>query len=134
MDKKLIKKLQAYIKTELADVALYHELAQMAPDEEEMNLMLEIADDEQVHADEFQLIYKSLTGETYQPNIPPVRINTSYEDILRDRVIEESEDFRKYMYDHREYFTDEVLREAFYLAAIDENVHAIKLLHILDEN
>nr|WP_315019946.1 ferritin-like domain-containing protein [uncultured Aminipila sp.] len=132
MDTTLIEELQTYIKAELGDAALYRELAQMAPDEAEMNLIMEMAADEQSHADEFKLIYKDLTGEIYRPNIAPVRLNMPYADILRDRVIDESGDFRKYMHAHQKYFNDEVLREAFFNAAVDENVHGIRLLKFLN--
>ncbi|MHC1722686.1 MAG: hypothetical protein AB9836_05725 [Aminipila sp.] len=133
MDTTLIEKLQTYIKTELGDAALYRELAQMAPDEAEMNLIMEMAADEQSHADEFKLIYKDLTGEIYRPNIPPVNLNMSYFDVLRDRVIDESGDYRKYMHDHQEYFSDEVLRETFFNAGVDENLHAVRLLNFLND-
>lgn len=132
MDIKLINKIEAIIRNELSDAELYRKLAQIAPNETQKKLMLEIAADEQAHADEFKLIYRDLTGEIYRPNIEPIDIDTSYEDILRDRVIVEADDFRRYMYEYQEYFTDESLREAFYLAAIDENVHALKLLDLLE--
>ncbi|WP_312648502.1 ferritin-like domain-containing protein [Aminipila sp.] len=133
MDTTLIEELQTYIKAELGDAELYRELAQMAPDEMEMNLIMEMAADEQSHADEFKLIYKDLTGEIYRPNIPPVKLNMPYADILRDRIIDESGDFRKYMHAHQEYFNNEALREAFFNAGVDENVHVVRLLNFLNQ-
>ncbi len=133
MDTTLIEELQTYIKAELGDAELYRELAQMAPDEMEMNLIMEMAADEQSHADEFKLIYKDLTGEIYRPNIPPVKVTMPFADILRDRVIDESGDFRKYMHAHQKYFNDETLREAFFNAGVDENVHVVRLLNFLNQ-
>ncbi|QHI72788.1 ferritin family protein [Aminipila terrae] len=132
MDSKLIEKLQTYIKAELGDAALYRELAKMAPNEMQMNLLMDMAADEQSHADDFKIIYKDLTGEVYRPPIPPSNLNMPYTDILRDRVIDETGDFRKYMHDHQEYFADETLREAFFRAGIDENVHAVRLLNFIN--
>lgn len=133
LDKTLIENLETYIRAELYDASLYRELAQMAPDEMEMNLIMEMAADEQSHADEFKLIYKDLTGEIYRPDIPPANLNMPYTDIIRDRIIDESGDFRKYMLAHQKYFNDAALREAFFNAGVDENVHAVRLLGFLNQ-
>jgi len=132
LDSNLIEELQAYIKTELTDAELFRKLAQMAPDEMQMNLLMEMAADEQSHADDFKLIYKDLTGEVYRPSIPPINVNLTYSQLLSDRILEETEDFRKYMYAHQRYFNDETLREIFFRAAVDENVHAVRLLELLN--
>ncbi|QAT43572.1 ferritin-like domain-containing protein [Aminipila luticellarii] len=129
MDSELLENLRTYIRTELVDADLYRQLAPMAPNEMEMNLIMEMAADEQSHADDFKLIYKDLTGEIYRPSIPAIHLNAPYSDILRDRVIDETGDFRKYMHEHQEYFQNEALREAFFNAAVDENVHAVRLLN-----
>ncbi|QIB70286.1 ferritin-like domain-containing protein [Aminipila butyrica] len=130
MDKRLIEVLQTYIRTELLDAAFYRELALMAPDEAQRDFILQIAADEQSHADDFKILYRQLTGENYHPDLPPVRLEGPYNQILRDRVVDEISDYQKYMYEQQEYFYESSLREAFLRAAVDENVHAVRLLEL----
>lgn len=132
MEMSVIQKLQTYITAELGDAALYKELAKMAPSENDRQLLLEFSEDEQSHADEFKRIYRSMTGRSYNPVVPPVVLEGSYRDILLDRVLDESGDFRKY---GEQYIitTNPALKEAYYRARTDENVHALRLLYLLSE-
>jgi rubrerythrin len=128
-----VQKLQLYIKAELGDAALYRELAKIAPNEDDRQLLLEFAEDEQSHANEFQRIYRTMTGRSYNPIIEPPVLQGTFNEILRERVIDESGDFRKYGQQYIQTDQNSVLKEAYYRARTDENVHALRLLYMLSK-
>lgn len=127
------QKLQTYIAAELGDAALYRALARIAPNENDRQLLTEFANDEQGHATQFKQIYRTLTGRSYNPEIPPPDISGSYRAILQDRVLDESGDFRKYGEQYLQTTMNAPLKDAYYLARTDENVHALRLLYMLSE-
>lgn len=133
MEMSITQKLQTYITAELGDAALYRELAQIAPNHKDRTLLLEFASDEQRHAEEFLWIYWSMTGNGFNPPIAPVQLEGSYRDILRDRVLDESGDFRKYGNEYIHTTSDSALKNAYDKAKTDENVHALRLLYLLSE-
>lgn len=133
MDTMVIQNLQEYIKAEMGDSELYKELAKMAPDDEDRKLLLEFSEDEQTHANTFKRIYRMLTNRNYNPVIAPPILTLPYEDILRDRVIDESGDFRKYGEQYLQTDRPNILKEAYYIARTDENVHALRLLDMLSK-
>jgi len=134
LDMTTAERLQTYINAELGDAALYRKLANMAPDNEDRLLLLEFADNEQMHADMFKQIYKKMTGKNYDPVVKPPILTGSYKEILRDRILDESGDFRKY---GEQYIAtsdkNKALKTAYYLARTDENVHALRLLYMLNK-
>ena len=125
------EKLQTYIKAELGDAALYRELAKVAPTDVFKNLFLEFAYDEQSHADEFKKIYRTMTGKSFEPKIEPAVLDGSFRDILKDRILDESGDFRKYGEQYIQTHQNMDLKRAYYRARTDENVHALRLLYML---
>ncbi len=133
MDMSIPEKLQIYITAELGDAALYRALAKIAPNENDSQLLREFAEDEQSHADEFQRIYRSMTGKNYRPTLHPPDLSGSYRDILRDRVLDESGDFRKYGEQYLQTHQNLTLKNTYYRARTDENVHALRLLYMLSE-
>jgi len=128
MDMSTQQKLQMYIAAELRDAALYRALAEKTDDIENRQLLLEFADDEQSHAQTFQNVYRRLAGRRYHPDIPVPEIVGNFHDIIRDRIIDESGDFRKYALDYHSVKDNDLLRDAFFRAHIDEGVHAFRLL------
>lgn len=126
-----INNLKTYIAAELHDSMLYTELAKIAPTIDDRTLLLEFAADEQSHADEFKHILRTLTGQYYNPVPERVVINKPYRDILRERVIDESGDFRKYGIQYIDTPQNSPLKRAYYRARTDENVHALRLLKML---
>ena len=132
MEKSTTQKLQTYIEAELGDSALYKELAKIAPNNEYKKLLKEFSEDEASHAENFKLIYKTMTGKSYDPVIQPPELMDTFEDTLRDRVLDESGDFRKY---GEQYMltNNNALRNAYYTARTDENVHALRLLYMLQK-
>lgn len=128
-----MQKLQTYIEAELGDAALYRKLAQIAPNEEDKKLLNEFANDEQSHAETFQNIYKMMFARSYTPVIGTPDVSGSFDDILRDRVLDESGDFRKYGEQYIKTENNNMLRNAYYRARTDENVHALRLLYMLSK-
>lgn len=132
MEMTLVQRLQMYIDAEMADSALYKELSKIAPNDEYEELLLEFSADERKHADEFKRIYRMLTCSNYNPMVPRPVLEGSFREILRDRVLDESGDFRKYGLEYIK-ACNPVLEKAFYIARTDENVHALRLLYMLSE-
>lgn len=133
MDMTTAQKLQMYINAELGDAALYRELSQKAPDEDDRQLLMEFADDEQSHAEMFKRIYRTLTGRSYHPVVNPTVLSGSFTDILRGRILDESGDFRKYGEQYLLSEGNDMLQDAYYRARTDENVHALRLLYMLSK-
>lgn len=133
MNAPIAKSLITYIDAETSDATLYRELANMAPSEDAREILMDFADDEQSHADEFIMLYRSITGRKYTPEVKPVQLVGSYRDILLDRVIDESGDFRKYGDEYLQASKNKALQDAFYRARTDENVHALRLLYLLNQ-
>jgi len=133
MEMTVPQKLQMYITAELGDAELYKELSKIAPNDEYRQLLLEFSADEQAHAVRFQKIYKMITGRAYNPVVPKPVIEGSFNDILRDRVLDESGDFRKYGEQYIITNNNNELKNAYYLARTDENVHALRLLYMLSK-
>lgn len=129
----VLRNLETYITAELGDAALYRELAKEAPNPGYQELLLEFAEDEQAHADEFGRIYRNLTGRAYSPLIPRPILKGNFYDILRDRVLDESGDFRKYGEQYIQTNRNAALKNAYYKARTDENVHALRLLYMLSQ-
>ena len=132
MDRELQLRLQNYIDAETVDAQLYRALSRIAPDEDARQLLMEFSEDEAGHAAEFRQIYKNLFGRNYSPEVKPPDISMPYRDMLLDRVIDESGDFRKY---GQQYIVtlNPVLKNAYYTARTDENVHALRLLYLLSK-
>lgn len=126
-----MQKLEMYITAEMGDSALYKELAEIAPNEEFKKLLLEFSADEQSHADTFKSIYRRMFGKVYNPIIEKPKLEGSFNDILRDRVLDESGDFRKYGEQYITTHNNVMLKNAYYRARTDENVHALRLLYML---
>lgn len=125
------EKLETYIRAELGDAALYRELAKIAPSEEDRKLLLEFSADEQSHAQEFQKIYTMLTRSVYNPEVSTPVITKPYRDVLHERILDESGDFRKYGEQYIIPTMNSELTRAYYRARTDENVHALRLLYLL---
>jgi len=133
MEMPLVQKLQMYIDAELGDSALYRELSKVAPKNEYRKLLMEFAEDEQSHADTFKRIYRNITGKSYDPDVKKPDITGEFDDILRDRVLDESGDFRKYGEQYLQTKRNDMLKDAYYRARTDENVHALRLLYMLSK-
>jgi rubrerythrin len=130
----IAQRLQGFITAELSAAALYRELEKYAPNDRARQLIAEIAQDEQAHADEFLRVYRMMTRQkSYTPETPeaPAFIGT-FKGILRGRLLDEAEDYRKYsaLYNTND---NPALRTALARAGTDENVHALRIIVMLSE-
>ena len=128
-----IERLETYIKAELGDSALYKELSKIAPNDEDRKLLMEFSEDELSHANEFKRIYTMMTRKSFNPEIETPVITDSFKNILRERVLDESGDFRKYGEQYMQQNINIMLKDAYYRAMVDENVHALRLLYMLSK-
>ena len=132
MDRFLLSRLTEYISDELGDNLYYRKLSERAPDEMQKKLLLEFSEDEKTHAEAFAKEIKRMTGKQYfLPSVNEPNIPDDYKTALRARVINESNDFRKY---GNEYLNapNSSLKNAFYKSRTDENVHALRILDMLN--
>ena len=83
MDYSLPQRLQDYVESELHHEALYRALADVAPNEADRQIFLEIAENEHRHADSFSRMYRKLTGLNYTPKIYPQKMEGPYQFALR---------------------------------------------------
>lgn len=127
------EKLQTYIEDELKDSELYMELAKIAPTPIDRQLLLEFSKNEYTHAETFKNIYQSLTGRSYDPEIPPPVLEGNFYQIIHNRILDESRDYKKYGEQYLLTNNNPRLKDAYYRARTDENVHALRLIYILSE-
>lgn len=128
----MLMKLQEYITAELTDYEFYMELSKMAPSDEAKFILIGIAEDEKCHAEMFQKIYRQMTGCCCCPKICPIVLQGKYEDILIDRVFDETADYKKYRCDLLTVSPNTAFWNACYKAGTDENCHANKLLCLVE--
>ena len=128
----ITQQLRTNILSKLNDAALYRELAKQAPRDDVIPL-LEIANDDEQQAEDFQCIYQSLTGCGFDPIADTPTLEEPYRDILRNRVLAESEDFRKYGEQSLGCRQNPQLQNALACASINQNVHALNLLALLSQ-
>lgn len=125
-----MNRLQVYIESELNDAVLYRELAKKAVNQIDRQLLLEFAEDEQAHAQEFQKLYRQMFNQSYNPSVSKPSLDEPFADILRNRVLDESGDFHKYSLAYLEAKND-ALKKQLYHTLTDENVHTMRLLYML---
>lgn len=131
MDFGLPQRLQDYIDTELNHEALYRAMADIAPNEEEQRLFLEIADNERQHASAFQNVYTAVTGQHYDtPQIYPVTVTEPYQFALRQLLLNEHRSFKEY---HSQFMkTDNMaLKNACYEIGRNKSNHINRLMSLM---
>ncbi|MBE6034211.1 hypothetical protein [Aminipila sp.] len=124
--------LKTYIDDHLYTYEYYKQLAENAPDEFSRDMLNDMANDEMRHAEEFQVIYQGITGELYTPTVTTALQRRTYRDALGDRVMSESNRYRRYMrnYNNRG-IGDALLLGTLFGAGVDSNLHSLALLYLL---
>ena len=123
-------KLEEYITAEANDNVLYLKIANSIGEKFKEDF-IKIAEDEKQHAFAFSDIYKNLYKTDFVPQIEDVKIQNLTE-LLFERVDDEKGDYRKYDKDSYSGGINTMLRYAFHRASVDENVHALTILKVLD--
>lgn len=149
--------LQQFINAELADAAYYRELARSATNNSDYQLLLNMADNDQEQAEIFRRVYRSCTGQTYNPNaVSPANLANlakaanlsnlvsdanvangvlpySYEDALRQQALNESAACFNYAQQYAA-AQNAAFRRACFCAAATANMHCQQLLAILTQD
>ncbi|WP_352404232.1 ferritin-like domain-containing protein [Sporanaerobacter acetigenes] len=129
----LVKRLEEYIQDELQDSAYYKELAKLAPTDFSKEIILGFSQDEAMHAENFQRVYCMITGRYYMPGpIEPIVIS-DYEDALKQRVLAETRDYKKY---GEEYLMapNKYLKDLFFNTRTVEAQHAMRISILFEED
>lgn len=125
--RELLERVPEWVMDEQRDSAYYGQLSTMAPTAQAREWMLEWSDDEASHALLMSSLYLELTGEPVPmlpvtpPNVPP------YPQALRERIVAESGDVRKYS-DAYLSSVDPRVRDIFFRLSVTEGYHALRLL------
>ncbi|WP_416198505.1 MAG: Rubrerythrin domain-containing protein [Sporanaerobacter sp.] len=129
----LVKRLEEYIQNELEDSDYYKGLAKLAPTELSKEIILRLSEDEAMHAENLQRTYYMITGRYYtiEP-IEPVVIS-DYEDALKQRVLAETNDYKKY---GEEYLMapNKYLKDLFFNTRTVEAQHAMRISILFEED
>lgn len=129
----LVKRLEEYIQNELEDSDYYKGLAKLAPTELSKEIILRLSEDEAMHAENLQRTYYMITGRYYtiEP-IEPVVIS-DYEDALKQRVLAETNDYKKY---GEEYLMapNKYLKDLFFNTRTVEAQRAMRISILFEED
>jgi rubrerythrin len=127
-DPQFINKLAHVIDGEYAAICCYAQLISQAPTEEEKKIITEIRLDEMKHYQTFQHIYCTLTNNNHQPQMKeacPADYPTGVLSAFKDE--QKTADMYKEIAGSSQ---DPSIKEAFHLAAHDEQNHAVWFLFL----
>ena len=115
--------LEKAIRDEVEAIRLYDHLIEMAPDQFQKDVIIEIRDDEVRHLNNFQAVYCRFMGCTYDYPEPQVPRPKNYCRGLVDAFNDELEAYEFYK---ANYFCnrDSFVKKAYLDARLDENEHA----------
>ncbi|SES11157.1 ferritin family protein [Salipaludibacillus aurantiacus] len=123
----LVNDIQKAINGEYSAVACYEQIAEMAPEQNIRNKIMEIRQDEIRHYEEFVKIYTSLTGRQ-----PTAKITEECPDTYReglDVAFKDEQETVDFYLDIADKVHDSSIREIFRRAAADEQNHAVWFLY-----
>lgn len=122
----LINDLKEYIQDELSDSLYYAELAKKAPTARAKAIIEEFSKDERTHAENFMEAYRMLTGMVYRPAPVPPPVVPAYEEALKQRILAETNDYKKY---GEQYLMVSIpcLKDLFFMTRTDEAIHAMRI-------
>ncbi len=132
MDYSLPQRLQDYIEAELHYESLYRAMADVAPNEEERRIFLEIAANERRNADKFLKVYMAVTGQDYTPQTYPPAMEGPYQFALRQLLLNEHKAFQEY---HQQFMkTDNMeLKSVCYEAGRNKSAHINRLMNLMND-
>lgn len=128
----LINDTKEYIQDELSDSLYYTELAKKAPTPRAKTILEEFSKDEKNHAQHFIQAYYLLTGMIYQPTPVKPPVIPEYEEALKQRIIAETNDYKKY---GEKYLMVNIpaLKDLFFMTRTDEAIHAMRIPILFEE-
>ena len=124
------QKLKEYITAETNDNLLYLKIANTIGEKYKEDF-IKIAEDERQHAVAFSDIYKDMFKTDFYPQTEDIKIGNIIE-LLYGRIDDEKNDYKKYDKHSCGGVDNAMLRHAFHRAAVDENIHALTILKVLN--
>lgn len=111
----------------------YQQLMSMAPSEEDKAVIAQIYDDEGKHFENFNTLYKNITGQ--QPALPPPEVPNipTYLQGVEKAIFDETDAYEFYR-DTYMCTINPIAKEIFFEAFTDENEHAIRLTYLYSKN
>lgn len=131
-DYTLIMDIQEYIEDELHDSRYYALLAEKAPTSYARDMLMEFSREEQAHAGLFMRAYYLLTGSEYHLKIHKDPIVPDYIQALRDGIIAETTDYKKYG-EQLQKVKSPYLQELFYKLRTEEAQLAMRMPLLLED-
>lgn len=129
---KLADEILTYIEKELRDGFFYNELALKAPTPATKEILIELGNDEMIHAENFTQAYYYLTGKMYVPK-SHIKIDVpGYEEALKIRILAEAGDYRQYGEAYME-APNKYLRDLFFTIKMIEASHARRVPVLLQD-
>lgn len=125
-----VEKMRTYITNELTDAEYYTELSKQAPNDGYRLLLENIADDKMRHATELRAMYRQLTGKGYSPVIPKPVLDNSFSEMVRSRVLRETDGYIEYMREAMK-LEDITEKDMLNCLAYDKNAYSSRLLYML---
>lgn len=129
----VVQALEKAMLGEAGAIKFYCNLAAMAPDQEQRDLILGIREDEKKHLNNFQATYCAFTGHVFQypePNpAPPATYVQGLQKSFEDE--QEAYEFYKNVYNAYPY---PMVKHSFMDAFLDEAEHARWFLNLLIRN
>lgn len=129
---KIIDDIKEYICHELKDSIYYMELSLKAPTSLAKEILLRLSNDEKCHAESFMQAYYYLTGRMFTPLIDDFPIIPDFEAALRNRMLAETNDYKKYGERYLE-APNKYLSNLFFLIKTVEAQHAMKIPILFEE-
>lgn len=131
-DTALIPFLTEYIMDEIQDARYYEALAEKAPTERAKKIILEFAQQELHHAEEFKKAYYIITGQTYETPLTLKPLIPDYEEALKVRLLAETQAYKEY---GEKYLMAQnpMIKDIFFRARTDEAVHAMRIPLLMEE-
>lgn len=131
-DYALAPDLEEYVHDEMRDSRYYALLAEKAPTQRARDLLMEYSRDEMTHAHNFMSALYLLTGQTYYPPAVADPTVPEYEEALRERLLAETADYKKY---GEKYLVacHSCLRNLFFMTRTVEAQHAMRIPLLMEE-
>jgi len=131
---KLIASVKDSVGNEAKDEMEYNQLAKMAPNEEQKNLINTIKENEMIHNKIFRKIFTELTGVVLPlsnvTNMPEEKTNMNYVEMLTSAMLGELKAVERYR-EMLAYAPNKCIYDMIMYVMTDEICHAIKYNYLL---
>lgn len=124
--------IKEYIDNELENSKYYIELSKLAPTAFVREMLLGLSHDEKCHAGNLKQAYYYITNRIYTSKPLATPAIPGYEEGLKNRMLSETEDYRKYGMHYIE-VQNKYLKNLFFAIKTSEARHAMQVSLLFDE-